>query len=180
MSALNPAAPRRHVLARRIACDGFQRDDGLWNLEASIVDTRPFSYVEVDRGTRDASSEVHNMSVRLTFDDGLVVRAIEVSMNEVPHPECVTNMANYQRLVGAKIGVGWRQAVKAALGDVKGCTHVRELLVTMATPAFQTVGSRGLQEGVESWDVKTIVGGCIAWAPDSELLVRMRLDPKAD
>lgn len=36
---------------------------------------------------------------------------------------------------------GWRKAIEANLGKVAGCTHMRELLMNMATAAFQSIGA---------------------------------------
>jgi hypothetical protein len=44
-----------------------------------------------------------------------------------------------QRMVGATMGPGWRQAIERALGSVRGCTHLRELLFNIATAAYQTI-----------------------------------------
>ena len=44
-----------------------------------------------------------------------------------------------QKMVGSCIARGWRRAIQEKLGGVVGCTHLRELLFNMATPAFHTV-----------------------------------------
>ena len=44
-----------------------------------------------------------------------------------------------QQMIGVTMGPGWRQAIERALGGVRGCTHLRELLFNMATAAYQTI-----------------------------------------
>ena len=73
-----PPAPRKHRHTRTISCEGYQREDGLWDIEARIVDTKPFAYREPFRGLREVGDPVHDMAVRLTIDNDMVVRDIEV------------------------------------------------------------------------------------------------------
>lgn len=184
---LSAPAPRRHLHTRTIHCQGFQREDGLWDIEARIVDTKTYPYTEPYRGLRQAGDEVHDMAVRLTLDTDMEVRAIEVSMPATPYPTCGKAEANYQRLIGTKIGAGWRRAVQEALGAARGCTHVRELLFPMATVAFQTLGG-WREDGGESREAgKPIerseslaagqrpyyIGGCVGWATDGEVVARL-------
>ena len=69
----------------------------------------------------------------------MTIRAIATSMDHTPFGECQQGNAPMQRMVGVRLGPGWRQAIEKALGGVRGCTHLRELLFNMATAAYQTV-----------------------------------------
>lgn len=174
----SPPVPRQQKHTRDIHCEGFRRDDGLWDIEASIIDTKPFRYSEMHRGVMEPGSAVHNMAIRLTIDNDMVVRAIEVSMPAVPHPTCQNGMPNYQGLVGAKINGGWRRAVQMAVGTARGCTHVRELLFPMATVAFQTIfgGSEDIDDALKahkSGERPYFIDGCIGWAVDGELVAEV-------
>lgn len=42
-------------------------------------------------------------------------------------------------IVGERIRAGWSMMVKAKLGSAIGCTHLMELLIPMATAAYQTL-----------------------------------------
>ena len=68
--------------ARTVQCDGYARDDGLWDIEASIIDRKPFRYTEPYRGVREVGSEVHHMAIRLTIGKDMVIRSIEVVQGE--------------------------------------------------------------------------------------------------
>ncbi|HSV44379.1 MAG TPA: DUF2889 domain-containing protein, partial [Ramlibacter sp.] len=50
-------------------------------------------------------------------------------------------VAPMQAMLGVTMGPGWRQAIEKALGNNRGCTHLRELLFNMATAAYQTIPS---------------------------------------
>lgn len=172
---LSDPAPRRHLHTRRIACEGYERDDGLFDIEARIIDTKTYPMDEVFRGHREPGDHVHDMALRLTLDRELTVRAIEVTTNDAPYPACYTVAPAHQALVGAKIGAGWRQAVNEALGRTKGCTHLRELLMPAATVAFQTLGNWPKKGETPREDGKKpyFIDGCKAWASDGEAVARI-------
>lgn len=173
--SLSPAAPRRHMHTRTISCEGYAREDGLWDFEAHMVDVKTYSVNEHFRGLRPAGAPVHDMLLRLTLDAAMVVRDIEVATDDAPYDACFTVAPAYKALIGAKIGAGWRSAVSAAVGGTKGCTHLKELLMPVATVAFQTMGSwpkagesvsDQLPEGREKRPY--FLDGCKAWATDGE------------
>lgn len=177
---LSTPAPRRHMHTRRIHCEGFHRDDGLWDIEASVIDSKPFRYSEDYRGVMEPGSDVHNMAVRLTVGADLVVHAVEVTMPAVPHSSCRNGTPNYQSLVGARIGGGWRRVVQEAVGKTRGCTHVSELLFPMATVAYQAIfGIRAIgNEAPDGTRAKPdtrphFIDGCIGWAAEGELVAEL-------
>ena len=108
---LPPPAPRTHKHTRRITCEGYRRDDGLWDIDARIVDTKTYRYTEPDRGPRAVGEPGHDMSVRLTIDDAMIVRDIEVVFSSNPYAACLGAAPNFKGLIGAKVGLGWRKAV---------------------------------------------------------------------
>jgi hypothetical protein len=178
--SLPAAAPRRHLHTRTIQCLGYERDDGLFDIEASIVDQKSYAVDEPYRGHRPAGAHVHDMQVRLTLDGSMTVRAIEVATNHAPYDPCPGVAPAYQALVGAKIGGGWRKAVTEAVGRTKGCTHVTELLMPMATVAFQTMGSwpKAGQVATEEHPDQSaqkpyFIDGCKAWASDGPVVKKL-------
>jgi hypothetical protein len=178
--SLSPPAPRRHLHTRTIACEGYERDDGLFDIEARIIDTKTYAVDEPYRGHRDAGKHVHDMQVRLTLDTGMTVRDIEVKTNDAPYDPCYGVAPAYKALVGAKVGGGWRKAVNDAVGGTKGCTHLRELLMPVATVAFQTLASwpkKGDVATEKKPDTNPkkpyFIDGCRAWASDSEVVKKL-------
>jgi len=173
-------APRRHLHTRTIACQGYEREDGLFDIEARIIDTKTYPVEEPYRGRREAGQHVHDMELRLTIDRDMTVREIEVATNEAPYDPCFTVAPAYKKLVGARIGGGWRRAVNDAVGGTKGCTHLRELLMPAATVAFQTLGSwpKGGKVATESQPDHAkkkpyFIDGCKAWASDGPVVERL-------
>lgn len=175
--SLSPAAPRRHLHTRTISCEGYGREDGLFDIEARIVDQKTYDVTEPFRGHRKAGQHVHDMQLRMTLDRDMVVRDIEVATNEAPYQPCFGVAPAYKRLIGAKVGGGWRKAVNEAVGGTKGCTHLRELLMPAATVAFQTMGSWPKGGKVATADAPSrearkpyFIDGCKAWAADGPIV----------
>ncbi len=171
--SLPPAAARRHLHTRSIRCEGFERADGLYDIEASIVDTKPVAIDFPKRRRVEAGVPIHSMQLRLTIDDSLQVRDIEVNTDAAPHASCFSVAPAYQTLIGANLGRGFRRAVEQAVGGTKGCTHLKELLMPAASAAFQTLAGtpKQLQKfSPESVDpdapVPFFVDACKGWARD--------------
>jgi hypothetical protein len=136
---LSPAASRRHLHTRRITCEGFLREDGLWDIEAHMSDVKTYAFSTEYRGTLEPGTPLHDMWIRLTVDESLTVKAIEAVTDGSPYAICPAITPRFQKLVGVTIGKGWRRAVAEHLSGVEGCTHLVELLQPAATVAFQTV-----------------------------------------
>ena len=123
---------------RRVEYRGFRRDDGLWDIEGELHDSKPHPFEIEGEGRWEPGQAVHHMLLRVSIDDAMVIRDIAVAMDAYPHGPCPQAMAPMQRLVGETLGRGWRQTIQRHLGGIQGCTHLRELLFNLATAAFQT------------------------------------------
>jgi hypothetical protein len=135
-----PAPEARSPLhTRTTVFRGFRRDDGLWDIEGELLDTKANVLPIPGEPPLAPGAPLHGMAIRVTINAHYVVQAIVVSMDAAPHRECPQSMANMQSMVGCTMGRGWRQAIERHLGGICGCTHLRELLFNMATAAFQTV-----------------------------------------
>jgi len=135
-----PSAPRKPIHTRRITCNGFRRDDGLWDIEGHLVDTKAYAFENSWRGTLEPGAALHEMWLRLTLDDALLVHDVAAATDNSPYEICPAIVPQFRKLVGLRIGKGWYGEVKALLGGTQGCTHLVELaLGAMATAAIQTI-----------------------------------------
>jgi hypothetical protein len=64
-----------------------------------------------------------------------VVAVVDAS----PFPICPEAVKALAAIKGLRIGAGWARAVKERLSRSDNCTHLAELLVPLATTAFQTL-----------------------------------------
>ncbi len=180
VAEISPPAPRRPLHTRRIVFDSFARDDGLFDIEGRIIDTKAYRYEEPVRGLREPGAVVHEMWARLTIDGDMIVHDIQVSIPGAPYPTCAEAQARFRSLVGLGLAKGWRRAVDERVGGTKGCTHVREMLAQMPTVAFQSLGNWSLNtaEGMETVASRVLVqpkfiDGCHSWAADGPIVAVM-------
>ena len=169
-ASLDAPAPRTHVHTRSVEYRGFLREDGLWDIEAELTDTKTYSLQRSNRDVLQAGQPVHGMVIRLTVDDAMKITAVAVGMPAAPFAECQQAKPPMERLIGCTLGRGWRKAIEEALGKTQGCAHLRELLFNMATVGYQTIPLyrhhlqqlTGLPEPVLKRPPPH-VGQCIAW-----------------
>lgn len=177
---LPPAVPRKHLHTRAVTYRGFLRDDGLWDIEGELADTKAYAFEMNERGHMSPGTPVHGMSLRVTVDDRMKIHAISSAMDFTPYGECTRGEDPMQRMVGVTMGPGWRQSIERELGGIKGCTHLRELLFNLATAAYQTVfpyqeRARELagEKAQERTDPPYHLGRCIAWDFDGPVVARI-------
>ncbi len=138
--SLSAPVPRKTSHIRRVTYQGYEREDGLWDMEAELHDSKAHDMPSFrHQGVRLAGDPIHHMWLRVTIDRQLVVHAIEAAMDAHPLQDCPQARPALQGMVGACMARGWRQAIAQHMGGVASCTHLRELLFNMATAAFQTL-----------------------------------------
>ncbi|HEV2038707.1 MAG TPA: DUF2889 domain-containing protein [Casimicrobiaceae bacterium] len=145
-----PPVVRTRLHARRVTYEGFQRDDGLFDIEGHLTDVKDQDFALLT-GLRTAGEAIHDMWVRVTIASDYVIRAIEVKTDAMPYPgACDQITPAYSALVGVNLLHGFRKALYAAMGGVRGCSHITELLAQAPTAAVQTfAGLRREMQGDE-------------------------------
>ena len=177
---LSAPVQRRPIHTRRIAFEGFLRDDGLWDIECSLVDTKGEDIQMNDKGLLKAGEPVHDMRICVTLDDDLKIHAIRSTSPSTPFPECLHATGDpMQKLVGMTMGPGWRKKIEGAIGGTGGCTHMRELIFNAATAAFQTIPGYKARKARVPGAPRPIpskppfyMGQCMAWALDGPVVQR--------
>lgn len=139
---LSPSTPRTPLHNRTITCNGYQRSDGLWEVEGHLTDSRAYEFSTSWRGDVAKEVPIHDMWMRIAFDKDMVIRTIEVATDASPYPaSCPNALNNYQRLVGEHIGGGFAKRARKHIGGRAGCTHHTELLRVLGSVAMQTMSS---------------------------------------
>lgn len=183
---LSAPADRQLLHLRDIELRGYQRADGLFDIEAHLTDTKSYGFPNEGRGWIEKGEALHGMWIRLTIDDDMLIHACEASSDFTPYDICPQAAPNFARLAGLRIGPGFNKAVKERVGGVLGCTHLREVLGQVATVAFQTLypvrrkrereaaakraeelRAQGLTPEQEPPKPNPLIGTCLAYAPDS-------------
>ena len=145
-----PTVKRQRLHSRRVTYEGFERDDGLFDIDGHLDDVKDHDF-QLLTGTRRAGEPVHSMHVRVTIDRHYMIRAIEVCTDRMPYPDACDQIGPaYRKLVGANLVRGFRKRLHDTMGGVHGCTHLTELLGYLPTAAIQTfAGLRREDDGAE-------------------------------
>jgi hypothetical protein len=136
---LSTPAGRTPLHTRLVDCRGYRRDDGLWDIEGRVTDAKAYDFENESRGRVSAGDYVHDLSIRLTVDEDLVIHDVEAASDAFPFPACPAITPAVRKLIGLSVAPGWMRDVRRELGGTRGCTHLIELLGPVATTAYQTV-----------------------------------------
>ncbi len=198
---LSPSVGRQHLHTRRVTCQGFFREDGLWDIEGRITDQKSYEHANEWRGPLKPGDFVYDMSIRLTIDHRFTIVDVEAVTDKSPYRICGDVAPDFKKLIGLRVGGGFHREVRARLGGVHGCTHIVELLGPVATTAFQTVSSGKARELDRAHRAKNdparqvaapskprrkpyVIDTCHAWAADCPVVKRWAPDfytgPDAD
>jgi hypothetical protein len=190
---LSPPVGRQHLHTRRVTCQGFFREDGLWDIEGRITDEKSYEHANEWRGPLKPGDFVHDMSIRLTLNDRFTIVDVDAVTDKSPYRICGDVTPDFKKLIGLRVGGGFHREVRARLGGVHGCTHIVELLGPVATTAFQTVSSGKARELDRAHRAKSdpapkadapskpsrkpyVIDTCHAWAADGPVVKRWAPD----
>jgi hypothetical protein len=171
--ALPPPAVARQPLHRRVvSIEAFRRDDGCFDLEATLTDTKSHP-VELIGGARAPGDPIHDMVLRVTVDPGFDVVAVDVASLRVPVPGvCEGAAPRYRELVGLNLLRGFRKAVQARVGRTRGCTHLTELAALLPTAALQSFAHLAGHAAGSSTEPPFFLGQCHAYDRGGEVVRR--------
>ena len=112
------------------------------------------------------------MTIAFLIDDDFTIRDVAARMAEAPWPDCPQAIAPYRRLVGLRIGSGFRRQVIERVGGEQGGTHLTDLITqvgnTYAQASWPDRSARqfAVEPDPSRWtDRSTVafVGNCRAW-----------------
>jgi hypothetical protein len=141
-----PEVERELTHMRRVRYEGYKRADGLWDIEAHLIDTKNHDY-RLKTGVRRAGQAIHDMWLRLTIDRSFTILDAAACADAVPYPGgCERITPAYRRLIGLNLVRGFRKRTWELFGGIKGCTHLTELLAGLPTAAIQTFAGEMKEE----------------------------------
>lgn len=182
---LSSPTDREHIHTRTVTCQGFRRKDDLWDIEGHITDIKTYGFENHDRGEIPAGVPVHEMWIRVTIGNDLVIRAVEAVTDYAPFAACDAIAPDYEKLVGLKLGPGLRKQIRERVGGVHGCTHLNELMGPVATTAFQTVFPILAKESLQAQSNASpkgaarrnpLINTCHGWRSDGAAVKRISPD----
>ncbi|MEJ8851248.1 DUF2889 domain-containing protein [Variovorax rhizosphaerae] len=172
---LSQPATRRELHHRIIDMRAYARDDGLYDVEAHLVDTKPCDFVRISSSRPvPAGQALHDLWIRMTVDGNYTVQAIEAASDMTPYGICKEAENTLSVLVGERLAKGWSSKVKERLRGAASCTHLMEMLIPLATTALQ--GIRGADpkrlEKASGPEAEVKLDSCYAYGRSREVVRR--------
>lgn len=150
---LSPPADRVSLHTRQIEIRGYRRADGLFDIEGHLIDTKPYGFPNHDRGYIAADEPVHDLWLRMTVNEHMLIVTCEAASDRTPYAVCPRAAPNFAMLAGLTIRPGFLRAATDRVRGIPGCTHLREMLQQMATTAFQTINPARVRNEVKEGEI---------------------------
>jgi hypothetical protein len=108
------------------------------------------------------------------FDGDMVIREIDTAIRAYPYRECSQGGEALQALVGLRIGPGWSSEVRKRLPSGDTCTHLKEMLIPLASAAYQAMHSVRLHQvnDVDASGRPLKIDSCYAYGASRELVLQ--------
>lgn len=162
---------RQPLHTRSIRVQSYGRDDGLWDLEAELIDVKAYDFLRHNGDIFQAGRPIHHMHLRITIDEAFNIVAAQAVYDAAPYEQqCSAIEASYAGLIGMNLLKGFRRQVKERFGHTAGCTHMTELSQVLPTAAVQTMANRRRQNsnpGVRPFQLD----GCHALRTDGPVVL---------
>lgn len=152
-------APRSELQTRNITCTAYRRDDGFWEIEGHLVDTNTYAFTTAWGRAVPAGVPLHEISLRWTISEDMVIQEIAAAMDAVPYPPiCPNATAAYQKLLGATVGKGFLKEARTRIARAEGCTHLFTLIEDMANMTMRTVAGQKMLSADTRHQVTEVFG----------------------
>lgn len=166
-----PASAGRPVASRTLDIHSFETRPGRLAVLGELRDDRHIDFNGFS-GTPIKAGRFHTIRARLEIDvESMRIEAIEVELQDVPHPECRELQSSYEQLVGLNIETGFTRAVLQKVGGAKACAHLTHLIITMGPAVVQAAFT--YETRAETSNVPTreqvhnyFIGSCYVWRAD--------------
>jgi hypothetical protein len=172
-SPFEPEVSREELHFRRIDMRGFKRSDGLYELEGRVIDRKAKDFVPHSGGRFVPANEpVHNLGVRLVFDDQMEIHDVQTFTEAAPYAQCPEGGRALQSIKGLRMTSGWSKEVRSRLGGARSCTHLMDLLIPLATVAVQSLSelNKARPERVDATGRPVKIDSCYAYGAERELV----------
>ena len=107
---------------RRVRYEGYKRVDGLWDIEAHLLDTKNHDF-HLKTGVRRAGQPIHDMWIRITIDRELNIVDAQATMDAIQAISglkvnyfALIDLKGFQRLINAVGGVTINVKTRVPIG----------------------------------------------------------------
>ncbi|NMF87873.1 DUF2889 domain-containing protein [Aromatoleum petrolei] len=164
---------------RQITCRAFRRKDGLWEIEATVMDEKGEDVPFRSRAPVRAGEFMHHMGIDFLIDDNFTILDVRAVMRAAPWGACPAATESYGRLIGLQIGPGFGRQIRERIGSDQGCAHLTDLITQVGNTYMQASWPDRMAQQVaidpdpRRWpDSRAVafIGECLAWKRDGETL----------
>jgi len=146
------------VHTRKVEINAFDVGDHQVLVEGELLDTRPVG-------------SIHHLFARIRVQGpDLTITHVDAEMKRIPREGCPEALPAVQKLSGLRIISGYTQRVKDLIGDVKGCSHLTSLFLTMGPVAvqgyFAAYGRKGAPRTPDNPAFARVLNSCHVWRED--------------
>ena len=145
---LSPPTAREHLHTRAITLHGYKREDGLFDIEAALTDTKTYDFANHDRGTVTAGTPLHGMLARMTVDEAMLIVRFEAVTEYGPFNICPDAAPLFERLAGLSIGRGFLKAANERIRELERALGKKAMEVEILQAARDEVKKRPNYYGV--------------------------------
>ncbi len=159
------------VHTRRIEIQTYDLGDHQVLVEGELLDTRPAPPEEGEGKLRT----IHHLQARVRVQGpDLTITEAGAEMVRIPRQGCPEALPGIPKLAGLRIISGYTQKVKELIGDVKGCSHLTNLFLTMGPVAvqgyFAAYGRKGGARNPDNPAFLRVVDSCHVWRKEGPLV----------
>lgn len=127
----------QRVFSRNIEINCYKIDEDSIKIEGIIQDVRHCQYYLVT-GEKKEPGILHKMVVTMIVKGSqLEIKDIRAEIKNAPRELCNDSLKNIKKIIGLKIEKGFISTIKKIFGGINGCTHVTNLIISMAPAAIQ-------------------------------------------
>ena len=167
----------RKIHRRNIEVSTFETDTDDLVVEGVLKDDFLISCYDAS-GDKRPPNTIHHMLVRMLFETAsFQIVDIEVEMPAFPHKGCDETAKSLDQIKGMKIAPGFTEKVKDMLGGTQSCSHLKTLVLSMASAAVQGFWvhrTKTRQSGGKTPDLmhRYVIDTCWVWRKDGPLARR--------
>ena len=167
----------RKIHSRNIQVSTYETDTEDLIVEGILKDDLLIPHYD-SYGENRPPNTVHHMVLRMLIGTAsFQIDDIEVEMPVFPHKGCDETAKSLDRIKGMKIAPGFTDKVKNMLGGTQSCSHLKTLVLSMASAAVQGFWvhrtkdreSRGKTPDLMN---RYVVDTCRVWRKDGPLAQR--------
>lgn len=172
--------------SRNISVNAFEKEDGKsFVLTGTLKDERLLPFRHYLTGAMRDPGVIHDMTIEIEISlPELQVISARTRMDSVPNEECLLISGCVEKIVGLSIKRGFTKKVRDLLGESRGCLHLTNLILVMASAAAQALwafyGSRKKPEDVQYRDLDEdlLVNSCWLWREEGPYAAKLRREKK--